>query len=162
MVSGVGELCGVSSAPSCTLIDSWTSSKICLWKLHECVSSFAFKQAFVPLLLYHKWQFYLWMLSSAKTSSWFLVIYCLVCPCHRNVRIVDSLHRYTAVNHQGSDRDRHSDRSVARPLKQHVSWQECIAYCIVGLCLWGERADSLDHRTLWGWGMWRSEEEELA
>lgn len=66
-----------------------------------------------------------------------------------------------AVNQRWSDgADKHSDRSVARPPKPHVSRQECIARCTVGLCLWGNSADSLTHRTLWGWGMWRSEEEE--
>lgn len=102
---------------------------------------------------------------SAKPGSWLFVIVCLfVCLPFLHFHFSRQTPGQTvicwAVNHHWSDRaDKHSDRSVARPPK--TTWERAGMYSPLhcGFASGGKSADSLTHRTLWGWGMWRSEDE---
>lgn len=81
------------------------------------------------------------LMSAKKTGSWLFVSVCL----SREMKMQEWQTRAKAgraVNHHRSNgADKHSDRIVARPPKPHVSGQECIAHCIVGLRL-GERVQT--------------------
>lgn len=126
----------VRSALSCALIGPWISAK--LYGSGNLISLFI-------LWLCNEW--FIFALDHRQDYWRRRLMARLLVWSDECARTTGKVMCWASNRRWSNGADKHGDLSMAQPAQPHVSRQECIAHCIVGLCLGGKSADSLTHRT---------------